>query len=169
LARHEADGDAAAKQLTPGQAAFVEAYVEGKDCIGNATRAAIAAGFSEHTARVQGSQMLAKPHIQNAIRNAKLSAISGRISLKALRLIEATIDDENAPLKIRVQCAIDMLDRDGIRAAPGRSLTDAKPGDARAALREGIGELLQAFKGLRPASDQAPLTIDGETEGDAED
>jgi hypothetical protein len=59
---------------------------------------------------------------------------------------------------------MDMLDRDRVRAAPGRSLTDARPGDARTASREGIGELLQAFTGVPPASGSFLPIIDGETE-----
>lgn len=58
-------------QLTPKQAQFVVEYL--KDL--NATQAAVRAGFSEHTATVQGSQLLAKPHIRAAIDAAKAGRV----------------------------------------------------------------------------------------------
>lgn len=60
-----------AKGLTALQRRFVEEYT--KDC--NATRAAKAAGYSEKTARQQGSENLSKPDISAAIK-ARLDELS---------------------------------------------------------------------------------------------
>lgn len=46
------------------QRKFVERFM----ATGNATKSAIAAGYSEKTARVQGSQLLTNPAIQQAIK-----------------------------------------------------------------------------------------------------
>lgn len=60
-----------AKGLTALQRRFVEEYT--RDC--NATRAAKAAGYSEKTARQQGSENLSKPDISAAIK-ARLDELS---------------------------------------------------------------------------------------------
>lgn len=56
---------AAQRNLTPKQEAFVAAYLG--DCRFNATKAAIAAGYSPHTAAFIGAENLKKPQIQTAI------------------------------------------------------------------------------------------------------
>lgn len=51
-------------KLTPKQRAFCDYYIETK---GNATQAAIMAGYSEKTAKVIGSENLSKPYIAQYI------------------------------------------------------------------------------------------------------
>ena len=52
-------------KLKPKQARFVRAYIDNG---GNATQAAITAGYNQKTARQIGSENLTKPYIQEAIR-----------------------------------------------------------------------------------------------------
>lgn len=52
------------KRLSVRQSEFIDAFIANK---GNASRAAIAAGYSEVGARVQGSRLLADPNIRAAI------------------------------------------------------------------------------------------------------
>lgn len=61
-------------KLSEKERRFVDAYLGSSG--GNATRAAIAAGYSRHTARQLGARLLSKVHVQAAIaqRQAKLSA-----------------------------------------------------------------------------------------------
>lgn len=56
--------DTAPKKLTPKQRLFVDSYIA---CRFNATKAAIAAGYSEKTAYSIGSENLKKPEIRAAI------------------------------------------------------------------------------------------------------
>lgn len=57
--------------LTPKQAAFVAAYVAEP----NATKAAITAGYSAHTADVQGPRLLGNVAIQQALKEANATAL----------------------------------------------------------------------------------------------
>lgn len=71
------DGD-----LTEVGAAFVAAYAEH----GNTTRAAIAAGYPEHTAHQAGYALLRKPEIRSAVSESKM-LIADRLRLSADGLI----------------------------------------------------------------------------------
>ncbi len=57
--------------MTPKQAAFVAEYT--KD--GNATQSAIRAGYSAHTADVQGPRLLGNVAIQQALQQVKADAV----------------------------------------------------------------------------------------------
>lgn len=84
------------KTLTDKQKRFCEEYVVDW----NATRAAKAAGYSENTADVIGSENLAKPYIQDHIEYiqkdlAKLAGISALKNLQTLKeIIEGNEDGE---------------------------------------------------------------------------
>ncbi|MEL6280820.1 MAG: terminase small subunit [Pseudomonadota bacterium] len=88
--------------LTPKQRAFVMAYVAS----GNATQAAISAGYSERTARAIGPENLQKPAIAEAIRvEAMRVATDMELSEKWVleRLMrEATLDGDDATHSARV-------------------------------------------------------------------
>jgi hypothetical protein len=103
------DGDG----LTAMQRAFVTEYTSGQGCVGNGTEAARRAGYTAKYPSECARQLLQKPHIREAIERENREAISGRISTKAVALLERTIDDESAPLKIRVQASLGVLDRGG--------------------------------------------------------
>jgi phage terminase small subunit len=106
------DGDG----LTEMQRAFVVAYTNGEGCVGNASEAARRAGYSVKTAKEIGRHLVAKPHVRDAIEAANREAISGRLSVKASALLERAIDDEAAPMRVRVQAALGVLDRGGYAA-----------------------------------------------------
>lgn len=95
------------------QQAFAEAYVLGR---GNATQAAIDAGYSAISARQTASRLLHTPHVQNAIRRAQAHALKGRLASKALGVLERILDDESAPAGVRVDAAKTVLDRAGMGA-----------------------------------------------------
>lgn len=73
------------QKLTPKQHAFVAAYLG--SCKGNATKAAIEAGYSPKTATATGAENLRKPHIQAAIagwreeiKTTSLRELDGRLA-----------------------------------------------------------------------------------------
>lgn len=101
------------KQLTAQQEAFVVAYVAGG---GNATQAAREAGFSEKSARQIGGHLTRKQHVMAAIRMEQQRTLRGRLASKALRVLEAILDDSAAPHGARVDAAKTLLDRAGLIA-----------------------------------------------------
>jgi|TARA_B100001971_G_scaffold193972_1_gene199536 phage terminase small subunit len=64
------------ERLTPKQERFVQEYV---DCL-NATKAAIAAGYSRRTARQIGYENLTKPYIRRAVARIR-EAYSRRVDI----------------------------------------------------------------------------------------
>lgn len=101
-------------QLTDQQRQFVVHYTSDPEAIGNGAEAARRAGYSTNSAREIARQLLDKPHIRAAIEKANRDAISGRLSTKAVALLERVMDDESAPAKVRVDAAKTVLDRAGI-------------------------------------------------------
>lgn len=74
--------------LTPKQQRFVQEYLTDL----NATQAAIRCGYSEHTAKQQGSRLLTNAAIAEAIAAGQIE-VAGRLGIsaeKVLRDIEAT-------------------------------------------------------------------------------
>lgn len=98
------------------QRAFAEAYVLGH---GNATQAAIQAGYSPVSARQTASRLLHTPHVQDAIQRAQAVTLRGRLASKALGVLEKVLDDDNAPPGVRVDAAKTVLDRAGMAAFRG--------------------------------------------------
>ena len=66
-------------KLTAKQQAFVEAYA------GNATAAALAAGYSEKTARSQGQRLLTNDDIQDAIKAREARRLAPTIATRQER------------------------------------------------------------------------------------
>lgn len=64
------------KKLTPKQRAFADYYIE----TGNATEAAIKAGYSKKTAKETGYENLTKPHIKQYIEERIKSVDEARIA-----------------------------------------------------------------------------------------
>jgi hypothetical protein len=111
-----------AVRLTDRQEAFAVAYV---DLGGNATRAALQAGYSPNCARVLGSRLARNPQVQAAIRAEQQRLIGGRLASAALGVLEQVMCDENAPAGARVDAAKTLLDRAGLGAiAPGSGKAD---------------------------------------------
>ncbi len=80
------------------------------------TEAARRAGYSPASARQYSSTLLATPHIQTAIRDEQYKYINGTLASKAIKTLEAIMNDENAPAGARVDCAKTLLDRAGVIA-----------------------------------------------------
>ena len=149
--------------LTPQQADFVLHYTSTPEAIGNAAAAARLAGYSEQSARELGRQLLDKPHVRAAVDEANRQAVSGRLATKAVALLERVIEDESAPVKVRVDAAKAVLDRAGWPA--GRPTMEDHPrgflrgagsvpdAEQTAATSERLVALLQKM-GL------APITLD---------
>lgn len=115
--------------LTDLQHAFVLHFTSTPDAIGNASEAARRAGYSAATAREQGRQLLAKPHIAEAIDRANRAQISGPLTTKATAVLERILDDETVPVRVRLDAAKTVLDRGGIIAprAPEPMAFQPKP------------------------------------------
>jgi phage terminase small subunit len=76
------------KEMTAKEQLFVAAYVAGDPrAFGNATKAALTAGYSEKTASRIASGLIAKPHIKAAI-NAELKRLSERLNITAEKVLE---------------------------------------------------------------------------------
>lgn len=101
-------------QVTDQQQAFVNHFTNTPGAIGNASAAAKLAGYSPNCLGEIGRQLLEKPHVRKAIDAANRRLISGTLATKAVHLLERVIDDEAAPLKVRVEAAKTVLDRAGI-------------------------------------------------------
>lgn len=132
------DYDCRIRGLTEQQAAFVLHYTSDPGAIGNAAESARRAGYSEKSARELGRQLLDKPHVRLAVDEANRQSISGRIATKAVALLERAIDDEGAPLKVRIDAAKTILDRAGY--------TNAEPQDGfmQHAARKSLAEMTRA-------------------------
>lgn len=153
--------------LTEQQAAFVQHYTSDLECIGNAAASARAAGYGERNDAEIGRQLLGKPHVRAAIDASLRSQISGRMAVKASRLLERVIDDEEAPLKVRVEAAKTILDRGGFVAPSAfEKAAKAMQGDGKAVTTLSLAELrLQiATLGVEAAEPGDRLVIDGEAE-----
>lgn len=108
------------------QLAFAEHYVLGN---GNATRAAIAAGYAEASARQTASRLLGLSYVQDAIRRAHTRTLQGRLASKAIAVLERILDDDEAPAGVRVDAAKTVLDRAGLCAVrtPAGLTDESKP------------------------------------------
>jgi phage terminase small subunit len=98
------------KPLTPKQRKFVSEYVTNG---GKGESAAIEAGYSKSTARVQAYQILRKPNVLQAILNetaASMASAAPQALLNLRRLINARSE------YVSLQASQDVLDRLGLRA-----------------------------------------------------
>ncbi len=104
--------------LRPQQMIFVTEFIKNG---GNATQAAIAAGYSEKTAHVQGSRMLKDDKVQQFLNkteqnlNKDLRAMFTEDAVKAYDVLKEIMNDKLAPPKDRLVAARDLLDRAGYK------------------------------------------------------
>ena len=108
---------------------FATAYVANG---GNATQAAITAGYSPTSARQQAYKLTRNATVQRLIREEQQRVIGGRLCSKALQVLEQIMDDPEAPVGARVDACKTILDRGGIPAIPaamvaGGQLIEGKP------------------------------------------
>jgi phage terminase small subunit len=95
------------------QHAFAVAYVMGN---GNATQAAIDAGYSPVSARQTASRLLHTSRVQDAIRREQNKSLRTRLATRALAVLEKVMEDDAAPMGVRVDAAKTILDRAGLPA-----------------------------------------------------
>lgn len=88
-------------KLTAKQQAFVEAYA------GNATAAALAAGYSEKTARSQGQRLLTNDDIQDAIKAREAQRLAPTIATRQERqeFWTSVLRNEDEAMKNRLKAA----------------------------------------------------------------
>ena len=93
--------------MTEKQDRFIETYV----LTGNATKAAVAAGYSEKTAKVKGSQL--KAQFQNEIHKETQRIIADKVpsSIKWLTELAEGVESES----VRLGAIKDILDRAGLK------------------------------------------------------
>lgn len=136
--------------LTEQQSAFVLHYVIGG---GNATAAAIAAGYSERTAREQGYQLLRKSHIREAVHRELMRqrTRSGAVGLAALIQIA---EDAKAPAAARVAACRALMEHAGLigtaremAEARAAAEAEAEPGDLLLDPREVLAALANGRRG----------------------
>ena len=162
--------------LTEPQQRFVIAFTTNPAAVGNASAAARLAGYSEHSAREIGRQLLDKPHIQDAIRESNERLISSTMATKAIALLGRVIEDESVPMKTRVDAARTILDRAGFSALPpiapnrlsDKMLSEMTAAELRETMRQAKAEMDKAAKGVT-VIDQAPGVAESQTiSGEAE-
>ena len=116
-----------AGKLTDKQQRFVDAYD------GNATQAAIAAGYSEKTARSMGRENLTKPYILAEIRSREVKRRTPMIASREERQAfwSATMRDTGEDMKNRLKASellgkseADFVERQEISGVNGSSLID---------------------------------------------
>jgi phage terminase small subunit len=138
------------RKLTKQQEAFVLHFTSSPGAIGNATESARRAGYSEQSANELGYQLLQKPHVRNAILEANRRSISGPLATKAVDLLERVLDDEEAPIKVRVEAAKTVLDRAGVTSTIAER-DDAQDRTAKSMsemTREELEEVVRASKAV---------------------
>jgi hypothetical protein len=157
------------------QAAFVVAFTTTAGCIGKPKEAAIAAGYSPHTAHEQGRRLVTLPHVKAAIEKANRDQLSGSAATKAIAFLERVVDDNEAPVMARVAAANSLLDRAGISAvrAPvalfqtrsGKPISAMTPTELAQTIQEARQARAELEAKLRDISNQSAMDgpqIDGE-------
>jgi phage terminase small subunit len=99
------------KELTDMQAAFVAAFVTNG---GDKVAAAIEAGYSQATARVQAHELLRKPHVAQAIMSETMSELISHAP-SAVHRLHGLLNAKSE--YVALQAAQDLLNRVGLKAA----------------------------------------------------
>lgn len=88
-------------KLTAKQQAFVEAYA------GNATAAALAAGYSKKSARVQGRRLITKDNVAKAIKEREAQRLAPTIATRRERqeFWTSVLRNEDEAMKDRLKAA----------------------------------------------------------------
>lgn len=103
--------------LTPRQLIFVQEYIKSR----NGTQAAIKAGYSPKSAEVQASRLLKNDKIRKHLEkvqdqiNRDLREIFVEDAVKAYEVLKNIMNDPEAPHKVRLTAARDLLDRAGYK------------------------------------------------------
>lgn len=99
--------------LTAKQAAFVREFTCGK-WAGNGPKSVLAAGYDAKDPWPVAWALERHPKVIAAIDAAVRSEISQKLTITAIRLIGRVLQDDNAPLKIRSDMAIRVVEVSGI-------------------------------------------------------
>lgn len=144
------------RSLSEMQRAFVAAYTSEPDAISNASAAARLAGRSGKNAHEIGRQLLEKPHIVTAIREAFRTQINVSLAGQAMTVLSQLLRDETAPKKIRLEAAKTILDRAGYAAR------QAQPDEGMRPLKELSIEELKSLLGetMRENAEAAMPVLD---------
>jgi len=105
-------------QLSVLEREFARAYVLTG---GNATKAAVIAGYSEHGANVAGYRCLTRPRVLGEIKRLSITNAQAYLPI-AIRVLLDIATDPNQDARARVQAANSLLDRGGL-ATKGAGLT----------------------------------------------
>jgi phage terminase small subunit len=127
--------------LTAKQRAFVAAYLKDH----NATQAAITAGYSERTAKQQGSMLLKQPEIKAEI-DKRMTKLVNRLEITAERVLQerarlAFFDPRRMFREDGTPKAVTELDDDTAAAVAGLDIEDLYSG--RGESRKHIGNVLK--------------------------
>lgn len=97
--------------MPPAMLAFAAEYVKNG---GNATAAATTAGYSPHSARCKGWQLLRDPRVQEAVRAAMFNEVE-RLAPRAMKALADALDDPTIPARDRIRAAEAILDRGSLK------------------------------------------------------
>lgn len=115
-------------ELRPRIMVFVNEYIKSG---GNATQAAIAAGYSEKTAYSQGSRLLKSVEVQQYLNkteqnlNRDLRQIFAEDAVEAYNVLRMIMLKDDAQDKDRISAAKDILDRGGYKPVD-KLITDSE-------------------------------------------
>ena len=140
------------------QESFAYAFVV--EAPGNAAKAARLAGYAEKSARVTGHRLLLNPRIQARIREIQFRELNGKLASKALGVLEAILDDPNAPPGVRVDACRCVLDRAGLVLSeqPAKQLMPSAPFDL-AALAPALAQAAELYRRRQAVLDVKPTAV----------
>ena len=120
-------------ELTPMQQEFIRNYVD----TGNATKSALAAGYSAKNAHVQGHTLLKHPKVLKCIRLIKQEIVDELQTQflddakQARLLLRDMMDDKDMPSSLRAMIAKDFLDRAGFKAVEKKEVHQENSGEVK--------------------------------------
>lgn len=97
--------------LTELQEKFCHAFIETG---GSRTQSAQIAGYSENNAKVIGSQLLTKPHVQRRIAELQRAQIGGDLASRALNVLDELLTNPKTPPAVRLGAARTAMQAAGI-------------------------------------------------------
>jgi hypothetical protein len=123
--------------MTTSYLEFAHHYVAAN---GNATKAAIEAGYSPKSARQQAYKLTRNPMVQRLIREEQQRVIGGRLCSQALGVLESIMMSPDAPAGARVDACKTILDRGGLPAIPANQIV-REAGDMSPMSEWGLADL----------------------------
>lgn len=134
-------------ELNPQQAEFARQMVLSS---GNATQAAINAGYAEASASQRAWELRQKPHVVAAI-NAELRKAFSELASIAISQAKAMLLNEKTPPGARVQLIMTVCDRAGLAAVRGDTADDPSTKPLREMSMDELQEIAASFRAGRDA------------------